>query len=382
MITALRSTYNVVSGRNVVDIASKIDVLEPDSAPLTQLTKKMKKSEITNPEFKWMDEEALSKADAINYGTGYTAGSLSIVVDNYTRFRAGDVVKNINSGEQMLVTDATTTPNTLVVRRGWGSTAAGNMTDDDVLLIVGNANYEGSTKRNIKVQDQSIRTSYSQIFRTPFGITRTADKTKMYGGGDLKHQRMTQLIEHQKEMERAFWFGEPKEDTANDSHPRRATGGVDYWLSTNGKDASGALTQLEFNEFLRVGFRYGGKKKWLFSAPLITDAISYWGATKLQVAPKDKTFGIDVQQWLTPFGMINIVNSNIFTETTTYSGYGFLIDPTQPEYCYLTGSDTKLKTHIEANDADGQEDEYLSEVGLRFWNEKKSSLLYGVTSYS
>lgn len=382
MITALRSTYNVVSGRNVVDIASKIDVLEPDSAPLTQLTKKMKKSEITNPEFKWMDEEALTKADAINYGTGYTAGDTSIVVDSGTKFRAGDVVKNINSGEQMLVTDSTSTANTLVVRRSWGSTAAGNMTDDDVLLIVGNANYEGSTKRAIKVQNQSIRTSYSQIFRTPFGITRTADKTKMYGGGDLKHQRMTQLIEHQKEMERAFWFGEPKEDTANDSHPRRATGGVDYWLSTNGKDASGALTQLEFNEFLRVGFRYGGKKKWLFSAPLITDAISYWGATKLQVAPKDKTFGIDVQQWLTPFGMINIVNSNIFTETTTYSGYGFLIDPTQPEYCYLTGSDTKLKTHIEANDADGQEDEYLSEVGLRFWNEKKASLLYGVTSYS
>lgn len=380
MITKIRSTGNVLAARRVVDMASKIDVLEPDSAPLTQLTKKMEKSEVINPKYNWMDEASLTKTDAINYSTGYTAGDTSIVVDTGTVFRAGDVVKNIGSGEQMLVTAVST--NTLTVRRGWGTTAAGNMTDNDVLLIVGNANPEGASKRSIKVQDQTERTSFTQIYRTPFGITRTADKSKMYGGKDLKHQRMTQMIEHQKEMERSFWWGEPKEDTSNDDHPRRATGGADYWFTTNGKDASGAVTQLEFNEFLRVGFRYGGRKKWLFSAPLVTDAISYWGAGKLQVTPKDKTFGIDVQQWLTPFGMINIVNSNLFTEVTTYAGYAYLVDPSQPEYVYLTGSDTRLKTNIQANDADGEEDEYLTEAGMRFWQEKKGSVLYGVTSYS
>lgn len=380
MITKIRSTGNTVAGRVVVNVAKKIDVLEPDSAPLTQLTKKMMKTAVDSAEFKWMDEEALTKSDAINYSTGYTAGDTSIVVDTGTRFRAGDVVKDIASGEQMLVTAVTT--NTLTVRRGWGTTSAGNLTDNAVLLIVGNANAEGASKRGIKIQDQTMRTSYTQIYRTPFGITRTADKTRMYGGGDLKHQRMTQLIEHQKDMERSFWFGEPKEDTTNDDHYRRATGGADYWFSTNGKDASGALTQLELNEFFRVGFRYGGRSKWLFSAPLITDAISYYAVGKLQVAPKDKTFGIAVSQWLTPFGMVNIVNSNIFTEVTTYAGYAYLVDPAQPEYAYLVDSDTKLKTHIEANDADGQEDEYLTEAGLRFWNEKKGSVLYGVTSYS
>lgn len=382
MITKVRSTGNINQDRRVVDIANKIDVLEPDSAPLTQLTKKMMKTEVTNPEFKWMDEEALTKADAINYSTGYTAGDTSIVVDTASRFRAGDVVRNISTGEQLLVTDSTTTPGTLVVRRGWGSTAAGNMANDNVLLIVGNANAEGAGRRDIKVQDPTTRTNYTQIVRTPFGITRTADKSKMHGPKDLKHQRMTQLIEHQKEIERAFWWGEPKEDTSNDEHPRRATGGVDYFMVTNGKDASGALTQLEFNEFLRTGFRYGGRTKWLFASPLIVDAISYWAGNKLQVTPKDKTFGIDVRQWLTPFGMVNIVLSNIFTEVSTYSGYAYLIDPTQPEYVYLTGSDTRLKTNIQDNDEDGEVDEYLSEVGLRFWNEKKGSVLYGVTSYS
>lgn len=43
MITKTRDTYNVTAIRRVVDIAKKIDVLEPDSAPLTQLTKKVEK---------------------------------------------------------------------------------------------------------------------------------------------------------------------------------------------------------------------------------------------------------------------------------------------------------------------------------------------------
>lgn len=40
MIQAIRSTGNVLAVRRVVDMSEKISVLEPDSAPLTQLTKK------------------------------------------------------------------------------------------------------------------------------------------------------------------------------------------------------------------------------------------------------------------------------------------------------------------------------------------------------
>ena len=51
MISVARSTGNVVAVRQVVDIAKKIDVLEPDSAPLTQLTKKIEKKVAINPDF-------------------------------------------------------------------------------------------------------------------------------------------------------------------------------------------------------------------------------------------------------------------------------------------------------------------------------------------
>jgi len=378
-IQTIRSTNNVVATRRVIDIAKKIDVLEPDAAPLTLLTKKIDKRVTVNPEFKWMEEESLVKTDQVNDGTGMTSGDTTMAVDNGSRFRAGDVVKIPRTGEQVLVTAVAS--NDLTIIRGWGSTAAAAIVDNDPIVIVGNANQEHATKRNMIIGDQTIRTNYTQIFRTPFGISRTAANSEMYGGKDLAHIRMMQLIEHQKEIERAFWFGEPKEDLTG-THPRRATGGVDYWISTNATDAGGALTQIEFNTFLRTGFRYGSKKKWLFAAPIVVEAISYWAAQKLQVSVNEKTFGISVMEYLTPFGSVSIVLMNLFTEVTLYSGYAYLIDVEGLAYRYLENSDTKLKTNIQANDADGQEDEYLTECGLQFNNEKKSALLYNVTSYS
>ena len=380
MITVNRDTNNVIAVRRVVDIASQIDVLEPDAAPLTQLMKKISKKAAINPEFKWMEEESLVKSDTVDYSTNYTAGGTQVNVDNGSRFRAGDVVKVVATGEQLLVTSITS--NLMDVQRGWGSTSAGNILDGGTLLIVGNANKEGATKRGMKIGDQSPKTNYTQIFRTPFGITRTADNSEMYAGGDLKHQRMMQLIEHQKEMERAFWFGEPKEDLSLMDHPVRATGGVDYFLSTNASDASGTLTESEFDTFLKTGFRYGNKTKYLFAAPIVLAAINYWAKGKLLTAPSDKTYGISVMQYLTPFGTVNIVLNNIFSEVSTYAGYAYLLDLEGLKYRYLTGSDTKLKTNIQDNSADGEEDEYISEVGLQLGQEKKDSLLYNVTSFT
>lgn len=381
MITNQRSTGNVTAIRRVVDIAKKIDVLEPNAAPLTQLTRKISKRAAINPAFNWLEEEALTKTASVVTGGGYTSGAVTfdVVAGQGSRFRAGDVVKVVATGEQFLVTAVST--DTLTITRAWGVTAAGSLASAGVLLIVGNANQEGATSRTLLAGDQTPKTNYTQIFRTPFGITETADNSEMYGGKDLAHLRMMNLIEHQKGIERALWFGEPKEDTSG-TYPRRATGGVDYYISTNATDASGTLTESEFDDFLRTGFRYGNSTKWLFAAPIITAAISYWAKGKLLTAGKDKTYGVDVTQYVTPFGTVNIVNNNIFSETTVYAGYAFLIDLDSPSYRYLANRDTKLITNIQANDADGETDEYKTECGLEFSQEKKDAQLYNVTSYA
>lgn len=378
MISAVRTTGSLNAIRRVVDVAKKIDVLEPDSAPLTLLTKKMDKRVAVNPEFNWMEEASLVKSDQINHAA-YNSGETDLVVDNGTKFRGGDVVKVVATGEQLLVSSVST--NTLTVVRAWGVTTTTNIPDDSVLLIVGNANAEHATKRNMKIGDIAKKTNYTQIFRTPFGISRTANESDTNGKNDLAHQRMMQLIEHQKEIERAFWFGEPKEDLTG-ATPRRATGGIDYFISTNATDAGGGLTEAEFDGFLRTGFRYGSKTKWLFASPIVVSAISFWSKVKLVTSNDDKSYGVSIVKYVTPFGTVNIVNMNLFTEVTLYSGYAYLIDIDCLAYRYIANSDTKLKTNIQDNSADGEEDEYLTECGLEFSQEKKCALLYNVTSFS
>lgn len=380
MINTVRSTGNVTAIRRVVDIASKIAVLEPDSSPLLTLTKKMEKKVAVNPSFNWLEEDSLTKVDTVDYSTNYTAGATEIRVDNQSYFRAGDVVKDVTTGEQLLVTALAGT-DSLTVLRGWGTTSATTISDGEYLVVIGNANEEHATKRVAKIADQTAKTNYTQIFRTPFGLSRTAENSEMYGAKDLAHQRMVQLIEHEKELERTFWFGEPKEYTSG-THYRRATGGVDYWISTNATDASGTLTETEFENWLRTGFRYGGRTKWLFASPLIIQAINSWAKDNIQIVPSEKAFGINLARWVTAFGTVNLVLTNLFTETTTFSGYAYLIDPEQLKYRYLANSDTKLKTNIQDPSADGEEDEYLTEGGIQFMNEKKASQLYGVTSFT
>jgi hypothetical protein len=319
----------------------------------------------------------LIKNDAVNNGAGYADNATEITVDDGTKFRAGDVIKITRTGEQLLVVSVAT--HALTVLRAWGSTAAAAIVNDDPVLIVGNANQEHATKRAMKIGDITKKTNYTQIFRTPFGISRTANKSDTNGKNDLAHQRMMQLIEHQKEIERAFWFGEPKEDLTG-THPRRATGGIDYFITTNATDAGGSLT--EFDGFFRSGFRYGSKSKWLFAAPIVVSAINYWAKSKLVTEINDKTYGISVMKYTTPFGVVNLVTMNLFTEVTLYSGYAYLIDMECLAYRFIADSDTKLKTNIQDPSADGEEDEYLTECGLEFSQEKKCALLYNVTSFA
>ena len=50
--------------------------------------------------------------------------------------------------------------------------------------------------------------------------------------------------------------------------------------------------------------------------------------------------------------------------TKGFAGFGLVIDPANIRYAYLEGRDTKLETNIQANDLDGEIDQYLTECSL------------------
>lgn len=379
-VTGTRSTGNITSNKIVIDMSNDIALLEPNEAPFMSFMKLAKRNVLacTSPKFEWLEDDLGARWDAINLLAGYLSTDTAIVVDDGTIFTARDIIKIPRTGEVISVTSIAT--NTLTVVRGYGTTTAAALVDNDPLVIVGNANEEGATSRTIKSTLEVPKFNYAQIVRTSFGVTNTDDHTKMYGQKDLAYQRRKKGVEHKIDMARAFYFGEKKLDTTG-TNPRRTTAGLLSFLTENNYDAGGALTQSEFdNNISEVVFKYGSKNKILLCSARMLSVINGWAMGKLTVNDTAAKFGLSIMEYITPFGTYSLMNDSKMLEGAVYGGYGIVIDPENIKYRYLEGRDTKLNTNIQAPDADETKEEYITECGLEVRMPKTHAVITGVTS--
>lgn len=383
-VQGTRGSENVNQDRRKFSVSDKLWMVNPEAAVLAFFARKLNKQKVTDPEYRWFEKEEPSRQDAVNNGAGYDDSATSVVVDNGTKFRGGDVVLNVRTGEQMKVSSVST--NTLTVVRGWGSTAGAAMLDNDVLVILGNANAEGASARTSLSTQATKKYNYTQIFREPFDVTGTEAATELYAGGsDIVELRKEHLNVHNKDIERSFLFGEPKEDTSG-SQPIRATGGAKYFISTNVSSAVGTLTESTFEDWISDLFLNGGDKKMGFLSPLLASAVNSWAKGKLQMFPKDKTYGIAISRYLSIHGELDFVIERILGENSTWNGMAFAFEMDKVGYRYLGGNgqnrDTRLKKNIQAPGDDLERDEYLSEVGYWMALENRHGYMAGVTAYS
>lgn len=371
IIDSMRDTLDINQDRRVVDIMDKIHLLEPDKAPLTVLLSKLRRVKAINPVYKHLEDVLFPRTDRVNNGAGYSASALAITVDNGSYFKANDIVEVTRTGEIMSVDSVAS--NVVTFTRSWGATAAAAMVDNDELLILGNANAEGAGKPVIKTTQTATLTNHTEIFRNPFGATRTETQSDLYGGADRNYLRNKNLIEHLVDIERSFWFGEMASGAETN---RRTTKGFFAHVTTNVTAlGTGGLTETTFNDWLRTAFRYGNRTKFLFGSPLTIQKISGFALSSLQVVPTDKTFGIHITKYISPHGVVNIINNFIF-EGDTYDEYAALVDLENVGMKVM--QPTTLRTNIQANDIDGWEDEYLTEAGMLVRQEKTHAVLTNV----
>jgi len=384
--------------RLIVDAVDKIFLLEPNKHPLVTLLTNvgkvwdgkswkgsgMMKRTTGNPEFKWFEDvyggryarvsgTATAAVDQAPTVTG--AGSSSGYI-----FTTGDAVKNARTGEVAIVGTVTATTIQLHTR-GYGSTAAAAMADGDGLFIVGNVNEENGGARNVNTTRTSPQTNYTQIFKTTIALSNTEKEANLYGGKDLPYQRAKKGTEHALDIERAFWWGQKFADTGTQGHPRRATGGVLEFINSGNsyvQNQSGPLTAPDMNTFLREGFTYGNDTKMIFAGGIVLQAINEIARGQILMQPVETTYGMKVSTWVTAFGTVNIVHNPLFVQD--YAGFAFMLDMEAFAYRFMNNRDTSLQTNIQAPDADGEVDQYITECGLQREQAPKHALLLGVSS--
>jgi len=387
IISSAHGTGLINSERLKVEMAEQIAYLEPDATPLTVVLKRVagKTQSTGNPKFQCLEAPVQPRWDAINLAAGYAAAAVSLVVDNGSYFAVDDLIKVPRTGEVIKVTDVTT--NTLTVARGYGTTSAGALVNNEPMLIIGNANEEGESLGQIRTVQLNVFYNYTQIFRKPFGATGTVQASALYGGQNLDVTRKLQGIEHMKDIVRAFLFGERAEYTtgttpATTTHPERTTGGILNFVATNVKDVGTEVTETEFEDWLEDLFRYGSSSRLMMCSAKWISIINSWARGKLQTVPKDKTYGINLKEYLSGHGTL-MIHKHKLLEGAVYGGYCIAVDVEDVAYRYLSANgenrDTKLRIDVGTPGDDARTDEYLTEAGLYLVNEQKHGYAFGPT---
>lgn len=393
-VAARNTATSNTEQRLIVDAVDKVFLLEPNKHPLVSLMNTVKasdgaykgqavmKASTGNPEFKWFEDVYGGRYAQVSTVTLVGATTLDVKSAGSSTahiFTVGDIVRNVTTGENVIVTSIVDA-DTIGIARSYGTVAAAPMQINEGLFIVGNVNEENAAARNVNTTQATPQTNYTQIFKTTIAVSGTEDAAKLYGGRDLPYLRAKKATEHALDIERAFWWGQKNSDTGSNGHPRRATGGVHEFVTGGDgftQDQGGVLTAADMNTFLREGFTYGNSRKMLFAGGLVLQAINEIARGQLQTDVGDTEYGMKVARWMTPFGEIDIVHNPLFVEDM--AGAAYLMDMECFRYRYMEGRDTKLMTNVQAPDVDGIVDQYLSEVGLERKEAARHAYLFGVT---
>jgi len=376
---ATAATDGILQARRIVDMSDTIMSLDPDIAPLTVFSHSMKKKVATNPKFDWMEIEHLPNWDSISHSGGYNPGDIVLVVAHAAYFKATDTVKVPRTAEVMRVLTVNLGAGTITVDRSIGATPAAALNDSEPLLIMANAQAEFAGAPDIRTVQPTNAYNYLQNTDTAFGASGDLIASDLYGGPEQDLQRRENAFIHLEKIEKSIIFGERSEDLTG-AKPIRTTGGILEFITTNITPVGGALSQAAFEIFLRNGFRYSNAKreKLFICSRLLVSVISTWANARLMTVQKDKTFGLNITEYVSPHGRVLIMPHYLF-EGATYGGMGILTDMTELTFRFGKGRDTRLLTGVQLPDEDGIKDMYRTSFGLEFGLEKKHSLITGVT---
>jgi hypothetical protein len=390
-------------------------------APLTALLSKMKEERVDDPEYNWWTKalpvqratltgsgvytDVLSTA----YTTGGTAGDvlyLQMAAADVPQFRAGHQVLIRISTDYTGDTNAKVTDTVqngassyIVVKLLEADPGTTKLASADTVLVIGNINAEGAAMPDAVGYDPTKLYNYTQIFRTPLEITRTARRTKLRTGDAYKEMKREALELHSIEMEKAFIWGIRTENIGSNGKPERTTGGLIEWITDNSGVVSNYITDTSIatgkswetggeewlDYYLEQIFRYGSDERLAFcgSGVLLglNKLVKLYG--NYQLTPKATSYGIRVMEWVTPFGVIHMKRHPLFSYEATNRNTMVLFEPSDLRYRYIDDTsfyDDPEKKNTGYTRRDGTKEEYLTECGLEFHHPSKCGYLNGFNS--
>jgi hypothetical protein len=352
---------------------------------MTALLSKLSEEAVDDPEFKWFEKLLPSQSALLSVNAVTTDTVLALVTAaDYTKFKAGHVVLNVNTGEIMWIVSSIS--GFVTVDRAQGSVAATAIGASDPMLIIGTAYSEGDGVSDAVTYDPSVVSNYTQIFRNVYDVTGTASAVRIrYGDGQFQKEARREALElHSIEMERAFLWGAKKEDLTFGSQPTRTTAGINSMVTTNVTDFGGSVTINSWENVLEDVFEDGASEKLLLCGNRTLNTLNKIARNHYTVSttPVEKTYGMAMTTWITPYGTLQIKQHPLLSKDPTFNDWGFILDTAKLKYKYLRGRDTQLRQNVQNPGDDSIKNEFLSECGLELSHETAHAVIKNATDFA
>jgi len=299
------------------DVSDLIGIISPYETPLLDaLGDPMREAMSTHHE--WLEDELLPNRDAINDST-FTdpAADTDFVVDNGSRFRVGDQIQVEGSEGLMLVTGIN--GDTLTVVRGYAGTTPGDLADNQVINILGNAALEGNDKPEVRFTNRSRCGNYTQIFTAAVEVSGTDIAASQLGLDDeLDYQKQERLRELIRDLENTVINGgQPTSSPEGSGSVRRSMKGIIQHLASNvfhtgdtGFPSGTGLDETKVNYVLReIWKNSNGNVDLIVVGGFQKRQINAFCADSRTYAANDTTFTNMVSVYESDFGICRIVTS-------------------------------------------------------------------------
>jgi hypothetical protein len=377
--SGLVDTADPTSNQLKIDMREKIAELDKDTTQFSTMLMKLPEERAKSFKVEWLNDEFLPTISGLSASAESTDTNFTLTASEGAYFKAGDIVRIIDTGEPVRVTGVAASSIT-VVRAIDGSTAA-SATSIAKLLIVGGSNEQGATAPTALITKTATNFNYTQIVRNVYRFTETALATGYYGGNLAAREKRKKAVEHKMQIENALFFG-ARSYSAGTNNPRHTMGGLLHYVTA--ESDTDTLDKTELQTFLRHGLEYGSSRKVLFCAPLVAQVISsFLRDNWVHARPDQKVWDVKVDAVISGVSGASIPvivkrEWKRYGESAgQYGTYGVLVDMDNVQLAPLR--DTKLQENIQAPDADEEMGQYKTELSLKVERPETHRWLVDVT---
>lgn len=256
--------------------------------------------------------------------------------------------------ELLYVTAVDTAANSCTVMRGFAGTTAAAIPANSKLIVVGNAQEEGSKRPQSSAIVPIRHLNYTQIFRNSWDVNGTMQAIALNQGitsvsnnkGDCAHN-------HARDIETAAWFGRASMGTRN-GQPLHTMDGIEalverYALNNMNWAAGSAGTTFEdliryVNPTLDWKTDHSGSNRRVIYAgseafQAIQDIGRYSG--QYQLVDGQTNFGLQFKRFVTGRGSFDLIENPLFNTNSQWSKMAAVLDLSQFDFVYLQNRDTR-----------------------------------------